>query len=617
MDIEANGFLEEVTKIHCAHLKTVDGKQEKTFTPDNISDLPEFLDTVDALICHNVLMYDLPVIKKILGYEYKGKAIDTLVMSRVLNPKRQIPFHAKDKRQGPHTLYAWGVRVGVDKPDHSDWENFSEDMLFRCKEDVEINRKTYLELLKESKQGNWRDALLLSHKLFENLQKQEGYGWYIDREHLKRSLSMLDHWMKRLEKVITPNLPHVVEKLETKVPKKEEYNYIQKPFLNSGKLSKNVATYCDDVGWDHSIIGGVFSRVLVRKVDVNKRAELIPYLLGLGWVPDQWNISKTTGERTSPKLSIDDPFEGIEDKTGKLVARRLQCRHRHSLIEGLERIIRPDGAISAGVADITTTYRMRHRGVVNIPKGDSFFGKWLRKLFSCREGKVLVGADSAGNQLRQFAARMGDDAYTAEVLGDDIHSYNQSLAGLPTRDNAKTFIYGFLFGAGNDKIGRIVGGSSAHGAELKARFLARIPKLEELLDKLKAEWRKTAKKRFNPKFNNTEYYDGTITGLDGRPIVVPSEHMLLVYLVQSDEAIQMSAAYNIAFLRLSREFEWGKQWAFVSFYHDEYTVECVPEIADRVKFILEQSIVDAGKFYKISCPHEGDGKIGKNWYEIH
>lgn len=439
MDLEANGFLEHVTKIHCAHFKTVDGKREKTFTPDNIHELPDFLDTVPTLICHNILMYDLPVIKKVFGYEYKGRVVDTLVMSRVLDPKRQVPYHAKDKKQGPHSLYAWGVRVGVDKPDHSDWENYSEAMLFRCKEDVEINRKAFIILAEEAKKGDWGDALRLSHKLFENLQKQEEYGWYVDREHLKKSLSMLEHWMNRLEKVITPNLPHVVEKLESKIPREEAYRYIQRPFLKSGQLSENVAAYCDSVGWPHDIIGGVFSRVLIRKVDVNKRAELIPYLLGLGWIPDQWNFSKTTGERTSPKLSIDDPFDGIEDKTGRLVARRLQCRHRHSLIEGLERIIREDGAIAGGIADITATYRMRHKGIVNIPKAGSFFGKWLRKLFAAREGKVLVGADSSGNQLRQFAARMGDDDYTREVLGDDIHTYNQNLADLPTRDNAKTF----------------------------------------------------------------------------------------------------------------------------------------------------------------------------------
>lgn len=114
-----------------------------------------------------------------------------------------------------------------------------------------------------------------------------------------------------------------------------------------------------------------------------------------------------------------------------------------------------------------------------------------------------------------------------------------------------------------------------------------------------------------------EYYDGIIIGLDGRPIVVPSEHMILVYLLQSDEAIMMSRAYNTTWRMLSEKYKFGEDFGVVCFYHDEIDVECREEIADDVRRITEFAIKEAGEFYKIPCPHRGEGKIGKNWYEVH
>mgnify|MGYP003435269490 FL=1 len=137
------------------------------------------------------------------------------------------------------------------------------------------------------------------------------------------------------------------------------------------------------------------------------------------------------------------------------------------------------------------------------------------------------------------------------------------------------------------------------------------------MERLTKEWKSTAKQRYNPKFNRMEYYDGWITGLDGRPIKVSSEHQLLVYLLQSDEAIAMSKAYCLLGERLSAKYTYGKDFGVVCFMHDEYTVECRSEIAEDVAEISEQCIVDAGLFYNICCPHVGNAAIGKTWYSIH
>lgn len=623
MDTEANNLYPAVDRIHCGVFSSLDGKEVYKYTPSFMEDMMEFMDSCDVLIGHNVIGYDFPMMKKVLGYEYKGKVVDTLIISRLLNPNRRLPVHAANQGAGPHSIYAWGVRVGVDKPEHNDWENYSEAMLHRCSEDVEINRLVYHELMAEAKGQGWRDAFLLTFKLFQNLQEQEDYGWLVDQDLMHKNISILEKMMQDIDDEVIPQLPFILEIQEIK--KAGVYAYVKKPFLKSGLYSESTQRFISELqldGADRTVLG-CYSRISFRKVDVNSRNETVEFLLNEGWEPKEYNYNKETGERTSPKLSKDDPFDGVEGEVGKLVARRVQCRHRKSLIEGLLELVRPDGRIASAVAGVAVTGRLKHRGIVNIPQAKSFFGKELRSMFIAAPGKVLVSTDSDGNQLRQLAARMNDPDYIEALCngdkdkGTDLHSVNQKAAGLSNRDDAKTFIYGFLFGAGDAKIGKIVKAGAARGKQLKEDFLKGLPKLGELLERLQLEWRATAKKRFNAKFGRVEYYDGIVTGLDGRPIKVASEHAILVYVLQSDEAIQLSAAYNWTIDKLKKRFDYGTQVHVVSFFHDEYSFECDPDIAEEVKRISEEGIAWAGRYYGIECPHVGNGKIGQNWYEVH
>lgn len=610
-----------VTKAHCAVFKEKDTGLVIKFRPDEMKQMLEYLDTVDVLIGHNILGYDLPLLKKLYGYTYPGKKVDTLVMSRLVNPKRLSPFNCPNKK-APHSIEVWGYRVGRGKPEHNDWENFSEDMLHRCSEDVEILELVYYELLQESKGGKWKDAFQLSFRLFENLQKQEAYGWLVDPDHMRFCISQLTNWIKRIDAVITPNLPLILEINESKV--KGEYKHVGKPFLQSKKYSESVLRWYADTGVPPDLVAvvGPFSRVSFRYTNLNSRDETVDYLLAEGWEPAEWNYNDE-GEKTSPKLSKDDPFDGLEGRVGKLVAKRVQCRHRRSSIEGLQKLIREDGRIASSVNTLAVTGRATHRNIVNIPQAKSFYGKQMRKIFIAKPGWVLVGTDSDACQVRMLCGRMNDPAYTETVLngdkdlGTDIHSVNMRAAGLDNRDDSKTFFYGFLFGAGDGKIGKIVKGTPARGKQLKADFLDGLPALKGLLESLVKEWRRTAKQRYNKKFNRMEYFDGFITGLDGRPVKVPSEHAILVYLLQSDEAIMMTAAYNKFYKDMDRKYVWGEDYGILCWYHDEYTAECKPEIADDVRILAENAIAWAGNFYKISCPHLGQGKIGKDWYAIH
>jgi DNA polymerase I len=620
-DCEANGLLAQATKVHCGVVKELGGASLK-FRPNQIKEFLSHLESFDVLIAHNGIGYDWPLLKKLYNWEYKGKKVDTLIMSRLLDPKRIVPPNCPNRKAGPHSIESWGWRVGRGKPEHNDWENFSEDMLHRCSEDVEILELVYNELLRESKGGGWRNAFLLSFELFERLQQQEEYGWLVDQEHMHFCVRQLTKWIERIDKVIIPRLPLVLEIHETK--KDGEYGFVRKPFLKSGKHSQSVLDWgvCGDVVSDISTVAGPFSRISFRPTDLNSNEETKDFLLGLGWEPLEWNTNDD-GERTSPKLSKDDPFEGVEGKVGKLVAKRVQCRQRRSVVEGLFKLIRDDGRIASVVNTLAVTGRATHRNIVNIPKASSFYGKQMRAIFSSANGMVLVGTDSAGNQLRQLAGRMNNPVYTKALVegkkedGSDNHSLTRDIGELESRDIAKNVMYCLLFGGGDVKLAKTAKKPAGSGAELRGKLYRGLDGLGTLMEKLTAEWRATAKKRYSAKFNKMEYYNGVITGLDGRPIKVPSEHQLLVYLLQSDEAIHMTKAYCMLAERLQAKYTWGVDYGIVCWYHDEYTIECKEEIAEDVKKISEECIRDAGAFYNISCPHAGEGAIGKNWYSIH
>tara|TARA_Y100001951_G_C11298065_1_gene277551 strand:- start:9382 stop:9906 length:525 start_codon:yes stop_codon:yes gene_type:complete len=174
-----------------------------------------------------------------------------------------------------------------------------------------------------------------------------------------------------------------------------------------------------------------------------------------------------------------------------------------------------------------------------------------------------------------------------------------------------------MFGASDRKLAATVGSTDVSvGERIRRALLSVAAGFERLVNSLTDEWRGNAKRRVNP-WGKVEFFNGWVTGLDGRPIYIESEHQILVYVLQSDEAIMMSAAYNLLCKRLRKRYRYGKDYGVVCFYHDEYTIECREEIADEVAAIAEKCIVDAGNFYKIECPHEGDASIGRNWYDIH
>ena len=155
-DIETNGLLHDVSEVHC--LAIYDAQKEETFVfnnqPSNTYPITEglhWLTSADVIVGHNIIGYDLPVLRKIYPwFKYDGTAIDTLVLSRSYHPnlmeidkRRNVP-RMPLQLYGRHSLEAYGYRLGEYKGEFgktSDWHEWSQEMQDYCVQDVKVTTK--------------------------------------------------------------------------------------------------------------------------------------------------------------------------------------------------------------------------------------------------------------------------------------------------------------------------------------------------------------------------------------------------------------------------------------------------------------------------------------------
>ena len=628
-DIEANGLYDTVDTIWCICAKDLDTGEKYEWTVESSrSDWDNFhviFNKATELVGHNIINYDLPTLKKIAFWipNENTKITDTLVMSRLANPDRPKPPRYTGKG-GPHSLEAWGYRVGKGKPEHNEWHVFSPDMLRRCREDVEINYLTYYSVASELKDFS-EESIEIEHQIAKIITEQEHYGIRFDVDNAKKFIKYLDKQIEKIDNEILPKLPKTLEVIGAP---------ILEPFLKVGGYKKKVKDYLEDAyghdvsGFRHrknapldGLVGGPFQRVRFVSFDIGSTTKIKDYLLENGWQPDFWNISKTTGERSSPKL--EGEFRGITGDIPRKVRERITWRHRRSQIEGWIRDVRVDGALPAGANPCgAPTGRMYHSTVVNIPKSNTskstghliwtperqkvIFGTQMRSLFIPRDGYVLVGHDAAGIELRMLAHYMDDKDFINEILSGDVHEYNRFKAGLPTRDAAKTFIYALIYGAGDAKIGAIIGGDANDGRDIKREYFAAIPKLEKFISSVKRAAGR-----------------GWLKGLDGRKLILRKDDSGRIQrnkgpntLLQSGATIVMKKSCILLWSDIVKNNIHAHK---VLDMHDEGQSEVWNE-EDNINRYCElavDSIVKAGQHFNLNIPLDGEAKVGMNMAETH
>lgn len=569
-DIESNGLLLDITKMWVGVTYNQTTKELKKFY--SAEELTKYLieDPLNLLVGHNILGFDIPALEKLTGLNINNTYIDTLTLAKLI-------YYNKDKSWS-HSLDAYGERLGCKKGNHTDWTKFSPEMEEYCIQDVRVTKRLFDHLLKVSEWLSY-EALDVEQKVQKIMSKQYINGWTFDTKEAQKLhielLGELEDAEKELFKIFHPMYLPIGK---TKTP--------AKAFKRNG-----IETV------------GQHQPVFLTEFNPSSGNHIVWWVNNL-YGEQEWALT----DKGNPKTDADtllDMFENFE--WAKPLLHYMEVKKLlGQLAEGPKawlKVVSKDNKIHHSVDILgTNTGRATHSSpnVAQVPSITAYKGKEARTLFTHTKGKVNVGCDLSGVELRclaHYMARYDKGAYKDVILEGDIHTENQKAAGLPTRDNAKTFIYAFLYGAGDAKIGSIVGGSKKEGGRLKKQFLKGLPALGELIKAVKLASKK-----------------GYLVGISGRRLHVRSEHSALNVLLQSLGAYISKYWMIIAH---DKFLEYNLEVNQLGYIHDELQVECNEADKELIGKILIDSAREAGELLKLRCRIDAEYKAGNNWKEVH
>lgn len=615
LDLETDGLLHKVTRVHCGVVYNLEEDKYLQFTcrpvpgsDGTIEDMLDYIKDATKVIGHNIVKFDLPVLTKLYNYTNTAEVEDTLLLAKLVWPaikEADIKLKLPGKYIGRHSLEAWGIRLNLHKGDfgkHVDaWDVFTEDMLSYCVRDVQVLVKLYKHLKKNSG-SNWPNpkTLKLEHDFAAIIGLQEQHGVYFDLPKAQQLHVELIAQKEHLE----GTLREVFKPLSTWYPR----NYPKAPFKKDGEKSA-VLLNQEAKGYHFNDKGeyGFFEKL---EFNPSSRQHIVRWLKEVyGWKPKVFTDKDTpiVDESVLSELDFEEAKILCEYfKVNKILGMLAEGRGAWL------KLIDDDQRIRGNVDTLgTVTRRCGHSkpNMAQTPSSRAYKGTECRQLFCAPKGKRFVSADADGLELRILAHYMA--RYDAGIYGEtvhsgkkedltDIHNVNMRAAGLDNRDQAKTFIYGFLYGAGAEKIGQIVGGTASDGQKLKDKFLKSTPALKKLIDDIQ----KAVKDK------------GYINCIDGHPLHVRSAHSALNTLLQSGGSITVKAWTNIAYEVLSSKYKWGEQIKQVLHIQDEVNYEVDEDIAEDVAKILEEVASQVTEMFNLRCPFVANAAIGYSW-EIH
>jgi DNA polymerase-1 len=606
-DIEANGFQDVADTIWVSVMRNLETKELHVFSDHddkypNVSKSFKLFDEATGIIAHNGMRYDRVVLEKVTGYAIdRNKIIDTVIYSRLND------FHRK-KTGRRHSLKALAVQAGEEQKLDYDggFDNYSDEMVEYCIADVDANISVYDMLIKEYDKiivtnPTYDDAIKVEHQVAYWSGEQIKNGWKINETLLAETITKIKGEMDEIENRVEHKLGTLTitidkEPKTAKYKKNGEYTAVSARLL--GDYFGRYIDVSDALSSSPPIKPGEeFQRKETVEARLGNQEHLKEFLYTLGWEPTQWNWKKINGNfvKVSPKLTTDSLVK-LGD-IGVDIDLYFTLRARHSILNGWKEHIH-DGRLYGDVIDIgAATGRQTHKIIANIPSPKATYGSEIRSMFICPDDKVLISADGAGYQARVVAHFGKDKEMSDEILKGDIHQKNADAINC-TRNEAKPFFFAFLFGAGGNKLGTILGRSAQAGNKAKDAFLNRWPALAALTDQVK----------------NVSQQRGYLRGLDGRRIYTEESYKAFNYLIQGTEAILMKRTI----VRINEAFETeGIEAKQLLFYHDECTWEISPTDTKRAEAIIRKWFIDAPKELGVTIMEAGDCKVGKDYLEVH
>lgn len=544
LDIETDSL--DATVIHC--VVTFDSEVGVRVWTEPTG-LQDFLSQFDEVVAHNGLSFDFPVLAKLWGVRLKfDQMVDTLVLSMMENPSRE----------GGHSLEAWGKRLGKHKGDFSgDFSAYTREMLDYCIQDVKVCMHLHWTLWAEMEDEFSEQSIRDEHRMRIVADRVSHNGFKLNKQ---KAVELYNRLMMEQDQIAAECInmfPPIVEE-----------RYSEK----TGKRLKDKVT----------------------EFNPASRQQIAERLIELGWKPTELTPSgrAKVDEKTLAKCDL---------AVAQKLARYFLLQKRSALVKAWIEACSEESRVHCRyrtLGAITNRMSCVSPNLQQVPAVRVEYGKDCRELFEAPEGRKLIDTDAAGLELRVLAHYMNDERFTREVLEGDVHTANQQMAGLETRDQAKTFIYALLYGAGDSKIGAVVNGSAKDGAQLRARFMANMP----------------AYKRLSEAVIRKGESVGKLVGLDGRILRVRSGHASLNTLIQGSSAVLMKKWFMYVDYHLRRRKLDAK---IVAMVHDELVLETSEKDVDHAKDCVILSIRQVNKSYKLNCELDCDVQTGNNWSEIH
>lgn len=556
----------------------------------NVEELTPLIQDGDEIIMHNGIDFDYPVASRVWGYQWPDvKVVDTLVMSRLLSPTAK----------GGHSLKLWGERLGNNKGDFTDYNEPGATVFSHRKPDRlewyedEDGEERYIvhpaeDIYRLETRAEWWDRMgvyceqdcRLTWELYEHLLRKLRVGQFtkrsFDLEHavqwvisdqIRNGIHFDVEAAQELYTELQAKAAVLLTSLQDEFPPIVTQRWSDK---TGNRLKDSVEVF------NPGAPSQIARRLMSRGVKLTELTEG-------GSIKMNDDILDSI---THPAAAPIQEYKTLEKRISQM-----NGWFKH-YVEETQRIYGYVNTMGAG------TYRMSHSNpnLAQVPAAGKPYGVECRRLFCVPEGKVMLGADASGLELRCFASATGDADYAEVVVNGDVHQYHADLLGVDRR-TAKTFIYAFLYGAGNGKLGSIIGGS---GAAARALFLDKVPGLLALKERIEAQHNQ----------------GGYVLGLDGRRVKTVSEHSALNYRLQSDGALVMKQALVVLHQWIAAE-EWECRPMQVVSAHDEWQFEVLPNEADRLGILAVKAIKQAGIDFNMTCPLDGEYMTGKSWAETH
>jgi len=627
-DIEANGLgqvsrdqkkliIPRATTIHCICAAELDANHNviQPYSWDSSKgDVAvgwDFLcDNADVLIGHNIVDFDLPVCARLLGRKFAGAAVDSLILARLTWPEPQSGpclVTSKGACNYGRDLETLSTHYGAQVKGSyiGGWSIFNASMLAYCQQDVQASVSVLRGLIEESNFLNLPPQVIEDeHAVSQIISDQKQHGIAFDSPNagnIKANLGTgINAIVQQLQAIFPP----------TQVVGKKPAHYAIT--YNGQEVQAATKAACVQLAAQQFV--GIPKKTLqalclpgpaqTKSIPFNPASDA-QVVAGLqkkyGWVPTVMTDSGKPSAAT-------DVLKTLPYPEAALLVEHAELSKLLTFVEDWElRANEPPGNFIHGSVNPqgAVTGRMTHSqpNLAAVPKANGNPASWgtkLRALFIPRKGCHLVGCDLSGLELRMLAHYMfrhDDGAYADIILKGDIHSHNQQQAGLATRDQAKRFIYAFLYGAGDAELGRICGTNDAGGKRIRRKFLRNLPALEKV--KTSAE------------------VSASLRLPDGRMLPVRSKHAALNAQLQGSGAI-VAKKWLLLMKEKLDQLAAGK-YQFVLNVHDEVQIEVNGDaiLADTVGKVCQQCSLLAGQALGIKIPIDSEYKVGQSWADTH